>query len=78
LIGDFDPGQDPVTPEAYAALLDLVTWLTSEYGISTQEFYGHRDFSTKSCPGDEVYHRLDAIKTEVKRRLELKRASVRR
>jgi hypothetical protein len=69
LIGDFDPGQDPVTAESYAALLDLMTWLTSEYGISTQEFYGHRDYSTKSCPGDGVYTRLNEIKAEVQRRL---------
>lgn len=71
IIGDYDPGQDPLTPASYAALLDLMTWLTAEYGISTQEFYGHRDFSTKSCPGDSVHHRLDEIKNEVKRRLEL-------
>ncbi len=70
IIGDYDPGQDPLTPESYAALLDLMTWLTSEYGIATQEFYGHRDFSTKSCPGDSVHHRIDEIKAEVKRRLE--------
>lgn len=69
VFGDFDPGQDPFTPEVQAKLLDLMTWLTAEYGIDTKEFYGHRDFSTKSCPGDEVYKHLQFFKDEVKRRL---------
>lgn len=70
VFGDFDPGQDPFTPASRAALLDLMTWLTAEYGIKTTEFFGHRDFSTKSCPGDGIYNHLQEFKDEVSRRLQ--------
>ncbi|PKL76302.1 MAG: hypothetical protein CVV27_10950 [Candidatus Melainabacteria bacterium HGW-Melainabacteria-1] len=70
VFGDFDPGQDPFTDASRAALLDLMTWLTAEYGIQTSEFYGHRDFSNKSCPGDGIYHHLQSFKDEVTRRLQ--------
>lgn len=69
VFGDFDPGQDAFTPASRAALLDLMTWLTAEYGIQTSEFFGHRDFSTKSCPGDGIYNQLQSFKDEVTRRL---------
>lgn len=69
VFGDFDPGQDPFTDASRASLLNLMTWLTAEYGIQTTEFYGHRDFSTKSCPGDGIYNQLQAFKDEVARRL---------
>lgn len=69
LIGDYDPGQDPFTPASREKLLDLMTWLSAEYHINPDEFYGHRDFSPKSCPGDSIYNHLDEFKAEVKRRL---------
>ena len=69
IIGDYDPERDPFTDKSYQALLDLITWLTAEYQISPNEYYGHRNFSTKSCPGDSVYNRLNEIRTEVIRRL---------
>lgn len=69
VFGDYDPNQDPFTPASREALLKLMTWLTAEYGIKTSEFYGHRNFSTKSCPGDEIYNHLQEFKDEVARRL---------
>jgi hypothetical protein len=69
IIGDYDPGRDPFTDKSYQALLNLITWLTAEYQVSPNEYYGHRNFSTKSCPGDSVYHRLNEIRAEVIRRL---------
>lgn len=69
LVGDFDPGKDPFTPESREALMKLMTWLTAEYGIQVKEFYGHRDFAPKSCPGEEVYKHLNAFKEEVLQRL---------
>lgn len=69
IIGDYDPDKDPFTAESFQSLVDLMTWLTAEYQISPGEFYGHRNFSTKSCPGDSVYNRLEEIREEVKRRL---------
>lgn len=71
VVGDYDPGKDRFTPESYEALVSLMTWLTATYGISTNEFYGHRDFSPKTCPGDSIYSRMPEIKREVARRLSL-------
>lgn len=70
VFGDYDPGQDPFTPVIRESLLNLLTWLTAEYGIQTSEFYGHRNFSPKSCPGDEIYNHLQEFKDEVTRRLQ--------
>ena len=70
VFGDYDPDQDPFTDASREALLNLMTWLTAEYGIQTTEFYGHRDFSTKSCPGEEIYKHLQEFKDEVTRRLQ--------
>ena len=69
VIGDYDTDQDPFTPKIRASLVDLMTWLTATYKINTDNFFGHRDFSPKSCPGDEVYQHLDNFKSEIKSRL---------
>lgn len=71
VVGDYDPGQDPFTPKSDESLMQLLTWLTSEYQINTDNFFGHRDFSTKSCPGDEVYKHLDRFKQDVQKNLGL-------
>ncbi len=69
IVGDYDPGQDPFTSASREALTQLMTWLTAEYGINTREYYGHRDFSQKSCPGEGVYSQIDALRNEIIQRL---------
>jgi hypothetical protein len=59
VIGDYDPGKDQNNPKIEAALVDLLSHLSSTYGIDPRvNYFGHRNFSTKSCPGDGVYNRL--------------------
>lgn len=70
VVGDYDPGQDRFTAASQESLVQLMTWLTAEYGISTQEYYGHRDFAPKTCPGDDIYSKMDAMRTEIIRRLQ--------
>lgn len=70
MIGNHDPDGDPVTDVAWAQLEDLVTALCDRYDIPVSEqLYGHRDFSPKSCPGDRVYHRFDQLRATVRARL---------
>jgi hypothetical protein len=69
VVGDYDPGQDRFTDASQESLIQLMTWLTAEYGISTNEFYGHRDFAPKTCPGEDIYSKLGAMREEIIRRL---------
>ena len=73
-----------VTPQAYAALLDLVTDICKRNGIQKLLWKGdksligqvgkqnmtvHRWFANKACPGDYLYNRHGEIAEEVNRRL---------
>ncbi|MGV3524111.1 MAG: peptidoglycan recognition family protein [Candidatus Sericytochromatia bacterium] len=70
VFGDYDAGKDTLTPESREAVLKVLTWLSAEYNISPNAFYGHRDFSPKTCPGDNIYNFMDSFKQEVTRRLQ--------
>ena len=58
LIGNYDQGYDPIDPETWQVLEKLVLEIASRNDIPPDRLYGHRDFSSKSCPGYEVYRRL--------------------
>lgn len=73
-----------VTPQAYAALLNLVTDICKRNGIQKLLWKGdkslvgqvdkqnmtvHRWFANKACPGDYLYSRHGEIAEEVNRRL---------
>jgi N-acetyl-anhydromuramyl-L-alanine amidase AmpD len=65
-LGNYDPGADQVTPAMEKALVDLLSWLSATYEIDPRtQYFGHRDFSTKSCPGDMVYQRLPEYREQV-------------
>lgn len=74
----------PVSAQAYAALLDLVTDICKRNGIkrllwkgdksligqvNRQNLTVHRWFAAKACPGDYLYKLHGAIANEVNRRL---------
>lgn len=66
VIGDYDPGQDQVTPAIDKSLVEVLSWLCSTYKIDPRtQIYGHRNFSSKSCPGDGVYDKLPAYREEI-------------
>lgn len=65
VIGDYDPGKDQFTSESREAVLRLMAWLSAEYRISTQEVFGHTDFSAKSCPGVSIYKEIPEFKREL-------------
>lgn len=52
-LGDDDPGQD-VTDEARLAFVALDEWHTRQLGRRTA-WFGHRDWKSTACPGDELY-----------------------
>jgi hypothetical protein len=63
MIGDYDPGKDPIPPVMEESLIKLLSWLAANYRIDPRNnLYGHCDFSPKSCPGKNVYVRLPQYK----------------
>jgi hypothetical protein len=63
LIGDYDPGKDPIPVVMEDSLIKLLAWLASNYKVDPRiNIYGHCDFSPKSCPGKNVYVRLPQYK----------------
>jgi len=69
VIGNFDSGEERLTPAALETLHQLLAHLAGKYGISVSGIYGHRDFRSTGCPGDVLYARLPSIREEVSRRL---------
>ena len=36
------------------ALVEIVKWLLSYYGLSISDVHGHREFAAKACPSFDV------------------------
>lgn len=47
-------GVDEFTSAQYKSLKELCERLMEEYGISSDDIYGHNEFSTKTCPNFNV------------------------
>ncbi|MER7013663.1 N-acetylmuramoyl-L-alanine amidase [Saccharopolyspora sp. NPDC000359] len=47
------------------SLVELCSYMVSQYGIEPGEIYGHRDFMATECPGDVLYARLPELREEV-------------
>ncbi|MBU1105226.1 MAG: peptidoglycan recognition protein family protein [Candidatus Riflebacteria bacterium] len=66
LIGDYDPDKDPIPPVMEKSLVSLLSWLCSNYRVNPGvNIFGHCDYSTKSCPGLEVYKRLPQYREQI-------------
>lgn len=51
------------------SLVNLLSWLCYIYNISPVNILGHQDVANKSCPGNNIYPRLNTIKDKVTQRL---------
>ncbi|MET9325070.1 peptidoglycan recognition family protein [Streptomyces sp. NPDC003038] len=49
----------------YGALVEMCTYICSQYGMSPSEIYGHRDFNATACPGTALYETLPDLRTAV-------------
>ncbi len=76
VIGDYDPGRDKLNPKIEASIVNLMSWLSATYKIDPRTaYYGHRNFSSKSCPGDTVYNNMDKYREQVLKNIgEIKQA----
>jgi len=74
VVGNYDV-QEP-TPLILNGIIDLIVWLYDTKKIKDLDIKGHRDFSylskygATSCPGKNLYAKLDYIREEVKKRIE--------
>lgn len=54
-----------VTQALWDSLVQLVAWMASQYGVTTDLIMGHRDFNSTQCPGDVLYGRLPELREAV-------------
>lgn len=51
--GDFD--RQRIGTAQYGALVAMLAWGSTQYGVATAAIKGHRDLAATSCPGDDLY-----------------------
>ena len=56
-----------VAPPAalYEQLVTLCADICVQYGLSSSQIFGHRDFDATECPGDVLYARLPQLRADV-------------
>lgn len=59
------------TPTAalYNKLVDLCAYIADQYNLSPNAIYGHRDFVSTACPGDQFYAMLPQLRLDVAAKL---------
>jgi hypothetical protein len=62
LEGNFE--EETPTPEQLEAAHALVRWLAATYEVPADKIGGHRDYAVTSCPGKNLYARLDELRAE--------------
>lgn len=67
VLGDYT--HQAFTPRQLKVLEDLAAWLCYTYGLPSEAIKGHRDLSSTTCPGDNLYQRLPDLREGVRRRL---------
>jgi len=54
-----------VTQALWDSLVQLVSYMASQYGVPPENIKGHRDFNATQCPGEVLYGRLPELRTAV-------------
>lgn len=54
-----------VPDELWQQLVELCSYMVTQYGIDPGEIYGHRDFMSTECPGEVLYGRLPELREAV-------------
>lgn len=57
--------QDTMSPALRDSVVTMFAYLKEQYGVSTENLFGHRDQGSTSCPGDNNYTLLPALRTEI-------------
>ncbi|GIV97552.1 MAG: N-acetylmuramoyl-L-alanine amidase [Herpetosiphonaceae bacterium] len=65
--GNYMSSQPPAA--LYDRLVALCAYICQQYGISSSQIYGHRDFNATDCPGDQLYALLPQLRQDVAARI---------
>jgi hypothetical protein len=70
LLGCYHPPEgswceDEISLDALETYVTLFAFLSERYGIPATEIYGHRDWGSTSCPGENNYVLIPSIKVSV-------------
>lgn len=57
--------EEDVPDDLWNSLVELCSYICSQYGIAAEEIYGHRDFMSTECPGEVLYGRLPELREAV-------------
>lgn len=53
-------------PEAlYDSLVTFCAYICTQYGVAASQIFGHRDFMSTACPGDQLYAKLPQLRLDV-------------
>lgn len=61
--GDFD--QEAPTPAQLETVAQLFAWGAGRFGVSPDTLAAHRDHASTSCPGDNLYAQVGAVRARV-------------
>ncbi|MBI4861615.1 MAG: N-acetylmuramoyl-L-alanine amidase [Candidatus Riflebacteria bacterium] len=64
-IGNFETGQDTITPVQRDVLVRVLAHLCGQYRVATDGIRAHREFQSTSCPGETLFAQLPKIRDEV-------------
>ncbi|MGH8791272.1 MAG: peptidoglycan recognition protein family protein [Stackebrandtia sp.] len=53
------------SPPQWEAMVHLCAYLCTQYGIPATQLFGHRQYSSTSCPGDGLYGMLPQLRQDV-------------
>ena len=70
LLGCYHPPEgsgcvDQMSPALRDSVVAFYAFLSDEYGVSTDNLFGHRDQTATSCPGDNNYAQLPALRLDI-------------
>lgn len=65
--GNYNDGLPPT--KQWNALVDLLAYLCSTYGLKPSDIKGHRDFNNTDCPGSAFYAKLPQLRKDVAAKL---------
>ncbi|OZM71026.1 N-acetylmuramoyl-L-alanine amidase [Amycolatopsis antarctica] len=54
-----------VPAKLWSSLVELVSYMASQYGVTPANIKGHRDFNSTECPGGVLYGRLPELRKAV-------------
>ncbi len=62
-----DGNFDEATPldSQIASLTGLLAWASVEYGVDASTIAAHRDYAGTSCPGDNMYSKIESVRDGV-------------